>query len=135
MNVDSILVSEFARIEPESSSLTIVGVFNQLVVAEIPVKLPALALSIVIHGHSAEANTSHKIEVRLLNQRRETINPKPIEVSFAFSNAPPPGLPLRHTAVVKVFGPVFPEYGAYAFEVYIDGTYHAGTVVYIGREE
>ncbi|HEV2131997.1 MAG TPA: hypothetical protein VGR27_12875 [Longimicrobiaceae bacterium] len=131
MNVDSILLSDYAQLD-SGGKLTVVGVFNHIARDMAPVSHPQMALSVVVHGHSEEAGTRHTLEIRLLNQRRELVTPEPITAEFALPGASPPGLPLRNVTVLNVMQPVFPELGAYAFEIYIDGTYHAGVALYVG---
>jgi len=48
---------------------------------------------------------------------------------------PPPGMPLRHTMVFNVIQAEFPTDGPYAFELYIDGTYHAAAAFFIALKE
>ena len=123
MNVDSILISEYARSAPDGR-LTVVDTFNAIAVTKFPVRVPLIALSVLIHGHSAEAGTSHSGEIRFINHHREEIR-DPIPFEFTFLDEPTPGIPVRHTLVQRIYGQEFSEPGSYAFEIYIDGTYHA----------
>jgi hypothetical protein len=131
VNVDSILVSDYAQASLDGK-LTVVGVFNR--VSGAPITLPQLSISLVIHGHAAEAGTTHTLEIWLLNERREKLNPEPMRESFTFAGSESilPGVPLRVISVSTVLMPTFSESGPYAFEVYIDGTYHASASLYVG---
>jgi hypothetical protein len=122
VNVDSILISDYAQIT--AGKLTVVGVFNRIQAKQLPVRLPTLALSMVIHAHHDEAGSSHDGEVKLLNQDRVEIVRRPLHIRFSEQNLVP-GLPLRAVSTTVFLAPQFDEPGAYAFEVYIDGTYHA----------
>lgn len=132
MNVDSILLSDFAQVT--AGKLTVVGVFDRVPAEAPPATLLQMAISLVIHGHSAEAGTTHNLEIWLLNQRRERLNPAAFGQPFKFG--PPesvtPGIPLRVVIVQGVLMPTFEELGPYAFEVYIDGTYHTAAALYVG---
>lgn len=122
MNVDSILISDYAN-QP-GGKLTIVGVFNRIGPADLPVQLGTLAVSIVVHAHHDEAGTSHPAELRLIDQERNVISSNPFTVKFAKENLIP-GIPLRTVHTQLFLAPKFDNAGAYAFEVYIDETYHA----------
>jgi len=131
VNIDSILVSKFADVE--DGPLTVVGAFQVVESSRFPLKLPMLAISLVLHGHVEEARDSHRIRVEVLNEKRETVNPRPIEGTFRFSDHGIPGLPLEHVAVFRILHPVFRKPGAYAVEVYVDDTYHAGAAFYAAK--
>jgi hypothetical protein len=131
VNVDSTLVSEFARVE-DGGNLTVVNVFNQFTAERFPALLPSLYLSLIIHASVAEAGTSHDLDVHFLNHRRERLGSE-IRSLFDLPDGPAlPGVPLRACIVVSLVGWEIPEPGPYAFEVFIDGTYSAGTVLYAG---
>lgn len=131
MNVDSILLSEYASLSA-LNELTVVRVFNQLVARSYPATHEWLAISLIIHGHRSERGTEHAVEIRIVGaQSRE--GKKVHEGKFTFADADPPaGVPLRHTYIFRMVRVQFPEPGPYAFEVYIDGTYHAASVLYLG---
>jgi hypothetical protein len=44
-------------------------------------------------------------------------------------------MPLRSTYIHRIFNLQFPEPGAYAFEVFIDGTYHAAAALHLRQSE
>lgn len=131
MNVDSILISDYAA--TVGGKLVVVGVFNRIPTNEAPATLAHMSISIVIHGHSAEAGTKHELQIKLLNSRREVLTDQ-IRGEFTFPPADQiiPGLPLRHVWLTSMLMPSFPEIGPYAFEVYIDETYHASSSFYVG---
>lgn len=121
MNVDSILVSEFAR--HENGRLTVVNTFNQ-VEGSFPSHIPMIFVSLIVHGHSAEAGTQHDIELRLIDETRATTG-GPFVGTFTFPSGRIEGMPVRHVMVFRLFALEIPSAGVFAFEVYIDGTYHA----------
>lgn len=133
MNIDSILVSDYAHVSGKDGKLTVVGAFTTIGSSAFPAMLTQLSLSLVIHGHRDEAEKPHEIEVQLLNHRRELVNLEPIRAEFTLRKPPNifPGMPIRQVRVVTIFGASFPEPGPYAFEVYIDGTYHAAASLYV----
>lgn len=128
MNVDSIQVSEYAT-RRGGGLLTVVNAFNRIQLPR-PSPLPSLACSLVIHGASAEAGTTHTGEIRLLNEDRESVL-DPANFEWTFSAASDRGIPLRHVHVHRIVGYQFEKEGPYAFEVYIDGTYHAAASFYV----
>ena len=124
MNVDSILIAEHASTD-STGRLTIVNAFNSITGPGPSWTIPVLAISIVIHGHSAEASSEHKGEVRLIDSERAVL--RSMEFEFAFSASSVPGLPVRFIQTLGILGATFDSAGLYAFEIYIDGTYHAAT--------
>lgn len=131
MNVDSILISDYATVTA-NGKLTVVGVFNRIGPVNLPVRIPLMCISLVIHGHHGEAGAIYQGEIRLINQRREVLTTQPIEVNF--NQEPIVGVPLRHLLVHMVLAPVFEEAGAYAIECYIDDTYMAAaSFVVVGQ--
>lgn len=135
MNVDSILISEYAK--TTDGRLTVVNTFNRISGPGPQWGVPMLAVSLVIHGHKAEAGTHHEGEIKLLNKDREEINPQPMTFEFQFKEESEldPGMPLRSTQTYTVIGISFPEPGPYAFEVYIDETYHASASLFVQKLE
>ena len=122
MNIDSILIAEYASVDRDGR-LTVVNSFNQITGPGPKWTIAMLALSIVIHGHSEEAETDHQGELRLINESREVVKTMPFEVKFP--KATVPGLPVRFIATLRSVGATFDAPGLYAFEVYIDGIYMA----------
>ena len=72
MNVDSILISEFATVD-SNMSLTVVRTFNVLEAAGFPVQIPLVSVSAIIHAHLSEAGSEHELRLTLMNSRRETL--------------------------------------------------------------
>ncbi len=128
MNVDSILISEHASTDRDAR-LTVVNAFNQISGPGPRWTVPILALSIVIHGHSEEAETDHEGEIRLIDDSREILRSMPFEISFPKSTHP--GLPVKFIATLQAVGFTFEAAGLYAFEVYIDGIYMAAVSLVI----
>lgn len=136
MNVDSILISEYATTDP-AGRLTVVNCYNRITTETLPAGIGLLCLSLVVHGAPAEAGTRHKGEVKLLNQRREVLGQNPISFEFTFKGRDEmePGMPLRWIGNFKIMRLVLSEEGPYAFEVYIDGTYHAAASLVLRLKE
>lgn len=132
MNVDSILISDYAN--TIAGKLTVLGVFNRIGPTQVPVQIPQMSVSLVIHGPHSEAGKAHEGEIRLINARREVMANMPCSFRFTSDNLLA-GIPLRQIITQTIFLPVFPEAGPYAFEVYFDGTYHAtASFVVVGPE-
>lgn len=131
MNVDSILLSEYAN-TTQHGRLTVVNVFNSMSAQDVPVRVPLMSISLVIHGHADEAGSEHTCEIHLLDQDRNPVGDDPIRFDFTMPDGePPPGMPLRHVVARRFIGLTLQEQGTYAFEVYIDGTYHTGTAFHL----
>ena len=131
MNVDSILISEYAS-TTESGRLTVVNTFDTVQVTEMPAKVPSFFISVVTEGHRSERGTTHEIHVKLLDSQRNEIGAEQNtakELVFP-DTEPAPGMFLRHISIFKL-GVQFPAEGPYSFEVHIDGTYHAAANLYV----
>lgn len=129
MNIDSIMLSEYASFVG-TTRLTIIGTLNRTTVSSVPVRLPPIYMTLVIEAHQDQAGSEHEVEIRILNQRRERVG-KSMKVSFRFKDEPTlAGMHPRHSLVIAI-ATEFPEEGPYAYEVFIDGIYHASTNLYI----
>lgn len=130
MNVDSILLSEFATVDP-LGRLTVVNSFNRLHGPGPTWMIPMMYLSWVVHAHRDEVG-NHQAEIRLLNARRDQLLPKVIKAAFEVNpEGGPAGLPIRHSTVAVLGGLVFKAPGPYAFELYIDDTFAGATPFYV----
>lgn len=136
MNIDSILLSDHARVDA-GGKLTVVGAFNRITGPGPVWRLPYMAISMVIHGHADEAGTEHEIEIELKHESGDVLTEEPMKLSFKFQDRESlhPGIPARHVATHTILVPTFDRPGAYAFNVYIDGTYHASTSLYIRKTD
>lgn len=121
LNVDAVLLSDWASVD-SSGKLTVVGMFNRIGPAKLPIRLRAMCVSVIIRAHHSEAGSSHHLEMRLLNQRRDVV--EVLENNFTWGEPEVPGVPLQHYWLRTILAPEFGEAGAFAFEIFIDGTYH-----------
>jgi hypothetical protein len=125
MNIDSILISEYAASDGKGR-LTVVNTFNRLEGPGPKWGLPAMYMTLVIHGHRAEAGSRHKGEVRVIDAQRKLVE-GPIEFEFPFNaddGSLDDGIPLRAVVTLAMIGVSFGKPGPYAFEVHIDGIWH-----------
>lgn len=129
MNVDSFLISDYA--EAINGKLVIVGTFDTISAKSLPWLHPVMGFSMVIHGHSAEAGRDIELEIRVLDQERNELGK--INGAGRFPDSSPPGLPLRAVLAGRLLGIPFEREGPYAFEAYLNGTYHAGAVIYVQK--
>lgn len=136
MNVDSILIAEFAKVD-ERGRLTVIDAFNNLSGPGPVWGLPVMAVSLVIHGHRAEAGTRHKVDMRLIDaSRKDVVPPMHFEFSFPEDNGKlDEGVPLRQPWTFGMIGVSFNKPGIYAFEVQIDGTYAASASLLVKRTD
>lgn len=135
MNVDAIILSEAAVLTDGGKSLSVLRTFNTLRTHHFPATLPSLTLSMMIHAHPSEGGSTHMIDIRLLNEKRERVQDilKDQQFTLASPGGPSVGIPIRHYLVNRMVNVEFAAPGAYAFEVFIDGTYAAGTAFYIAQ--
>ena len=137
MNVDAIILSEAAVLTDDGKSLSVLRTFNTMKSPGLPATLRSLTLSLMIHAHPSEHGTTHKVDIKLLNERRELVAEvlKDYPFTLAGGEGMPRGIPIRHYIVHGMVNVQFQGPGAYAFEVFIDGTYAAGTAFYIAQAE
>ena len=137
MNVDAIILSEAAILTDDNKSLSILRTLNAMSTPGFPANLPSMALSLIIHAHPSERGSTHKLDIKMLNERREVIVRLVEDYPFTLPSGtgPPVGIPLRFHYVHRMVNVQFENPGAYAFEVYVDGTYVAGTAFHIARAE
>ena len=137
MNVDAIILSEAAVLTDNGKSLSVLRTLNTLSSPGFPATLPLLALSLMIHAHPSEHGTTHKADIKLLNERREMVGEILQGQAFTWAGGErmPKGIPIRHYLVHRMVNVQFEAPGAYAFEVFIDGTYVAGAAFYIAQAE
>ena len=133
MNVDAILLSEAATLS-SSLQLSVLNVFNSMGSPGFPATVPIMALSLIVHAHHSEGGKAHKIDIKVLNEKREIVAEVMKGFSFTFSSAPTqPGIPLRYILVHRMMNVQFTSPGSFAFEVFIDDTYAAGTAFHVGQ--
>jgi len=135
VNVDSILISEYASLDA-AYSLTVVRTFNRIKARSLPARLPLLSVSIIIHAHPSEGGTAHHFELVLVSAKQgrvATIAQGDFHLTSPTGETP--GLPIRHMMVFNAMQAEFPADGPYAFELFIDGTYHAAAAFYVGLVE
>ena len=130
MNIDSILICEYATVDA-GGSLTVLRTFNGMHASKFPATLPSMAVAIVIEAHESERDAEHHGEIRLLTQERRVAATWKTTFDFKASH-PLPGIPLRHTWIHRLLNVTFSTAGAYAFEVYVDDTYLAGSAFHVG---
>lgn len=135
MNIVSFVISEFASVKAHGG-LTIVHVFNQLRGPGPEWGLPVMYLTIITEAHPKAVDTTHELEVRLIDAGRKPVLDKPFRSKISFSDRPDgplPGMPLRHITTAGIFGARFKKPGPYAFEAYIDGIYSGSATLYINQ--
>ena len=132
MNVDSILISEFAS--AVDNCLTVYRTINRIRAKALPARHGMMSVSLILHGHPSESGTEHESELRLLNARREVLASFPNKFAFT-EDEPVPGLPIRQIVIFGLVNLELKEVGPFAFEVHIDGTYHAGAAFVLALME
>lgn len=135
MNVDSILLSEFASVDA-GAKLSVINVYNRLNLEKVPVKVGGVFLTLVVHGAQAEAGRRYSGEIHVLDRHRQPTHDKPITFQLEFGPAESAieGMPLRVVAVIRIGSLLFKDFGPHALEVYIDETYAASAYLYINQK-
>lgn len=130
MNVDSILISEYATADSHSS-LTVLRTFHVLQATSFPARIGMMTVSAIVHAHLSDAGTEHTLKLVLINEKREQLRTL-LDTKFRLGTPNenhPAGVPLRHVIIHRAVNAEFPHAGAYAVELFIDGTYHAAASI------
>lgn len=117
MKIDFAVVCDYALID-RFGKLSVLGVFQNIWVSQLPTVHPRLHLVIRLRGTRTEIG-EHEVRIRLVGEDgREIISGKGV-VNFS---EPPAGVLQVEAGAVLVFDVPFEKAGAYRFEIVVDDT-------------
>ncbi len=119
-------VSDYAYSDP-SGKLFILGEFRYIQVPEVPALQRRMFLTVRVAGHKTEGH-EHELKVDLTDADGTSILSRPIEGVIRFENMGPGDVAkIQAQVIIEVTGTEFPNYGDYAFHVFVDKR-HIGDV-------
>ena len=128
MKVELFAVADYAA--NQGGKLTIVGVFDTLYAAKLPVVQPSCSIVVKLRFEKIEEG-SKQIRVNLSDMDGKTVLPSidmPIEVQMGDD---------QHTCtrdfVANISGVKFETYGEYSFDLAIDGRYESSIPLFVRK--
>ncbi len=119
-------VSDYAYSD-SSGKLFILGEFRYIEVAEVPALQRRMFLTVRVAGHKTEGH-EHELKIDLTDADGTSILSKPIEGVVRFEDTGPGDVAkIQAQVIIEVTGTEFPNYGDYAFHVFVDKR-HVGDV-------
>ena len=119
-------VSDYAYSDP-SGKLFILGEFRYIEVPSVPALQRRMFLTVRVAGHKTEGH-EHELKIDLTDADGTSILSKPIEGVVRFEDTGPGDVArIQAQVIIEVTGTEFPNYGDYAFHVFVDKR-HVGDV-------
>ena len=132
MDVDLALLADAATIDG-SGKLNILGIFDQLHTPTFPARHPKMALVLRFSAPITETGR-HEIEITLKDPSGSEL----MRLEGHLHLGPGPGTTvggIRVPHVLNMDGLVFPNPGAYAFDVRVDGVHHVSLALIVHGPE
>ncbi len=119
MNLQLGTVSDYAYSDP-SGKLFILGEFRYIEVPSVPVIQRQMFVTVRVTGHKTEGH-EHELKMDLTDADGTSILARPIEGLVRFENMGPGDVAkIQAQVIIEVTGTEFPNYGDYAFHVFVD---------------
>lgn len=133
MKINTVLVADFAKVDPSDGKLDILGVFRQITVECFPVTLSRVCLVIIVQQDLGESTESYRLEAFMEDADGETITT--IEATYqlpegeAISSEP-------YGVICEFTEPTFDVPGDYKFGVRLnDGEITESVVIEVVQRE
>ncbi len=132
MKLDFCVICDYCSAGPDGK-MAIVGTFDRVFCAKPPAQLPMLGIALRFRGEKTDATGGkmHKIQLRVRAPDNNTLAQLDAEVGA------PPGVPadkMEENTIVLPFlaqNLVFPQYGKYSFEVWMDNRLLSTSSLYV----
>lgn len=119
MNVTFAAVSDAANLMVDSGKLNLLGVFNHMWAASMPVVTQNFSFAIMINFQKEETGIPHKIKIELLSPIKEVIFGVEI-AEYVVQKPVVENAPAIGNVVLNLGNLEFKEFGEYKFEVHSD---------------
>ena len=73
MRINTVLVADYAKVDPSDGKLDILGIFRQISAEEFPVTLRRICLVIVVQQDTGEMTESYRFEAFMEDAEGETV--------------------------------------------------------------
>ncbi len=96
--------------------LNLMGLFDTLYAAAMPVTHPSMQLVLRIRAEPSETDRQHELEIRCMDEDGREL----FKVTGEFSVQAPPGKPATFNHVVGINNLTLQKYGGYTFPIFIN---------------
>jgi hypothetical protein len=128
MQVSLAVIADYANVST-TGKLNIMGIFDRIVAASVPVQHPSMQLVIALESDPTERGTTKNVEIRLIDADGAELvhigGPLPVP-----ANA---DLVQRFNQVIQLAGLIFPRYGDYSFRISVNGEQKAAVSFTVAR--
>jgi hypothetical protein len=115
MLVKLAVVADHANVSSEGK-LNILGIFDRIVVSNLPAVHPQMHLVVRLEAHPSERDRAHSVEVRLHDPDGQTI----FELNGEVVPQGPVGEPIAANQVIGISNLVFAKTGEHVFVIFVD---------------
>ncbi len=122
MQVKLAVVADHANVSAEGK-LNILGIFDRIVVSNLPAVHPQMHLVVRLEAHPAERDRSHQVEVRLHDPDGQAV----FELKGEIVPQGPPGEAITANHIIGINNLVLARTGEYLFVVFVDHDLKAET--------
>ncbi len=122
MQVKLAVVADHANVSAEGK-LNILGIFDRIVVSNLPAVHPQMHLVVRLEAHPAERDRSHQVEVRLHDPDGQAV----FELKGDIVPQGPPGEAITANHIIGINNLVLARTGEYLFVVFVDHDLKAET--------
>lgn len=133
MKINTILVADYASVDPSNGKLDILGVFRQVSAENFPVTLRRICLVVIVQEDPDETTDFHLVEAFMEDAEGEIITT--IEATYEFPERKAT-LPEPYGLICEFSEPIFDEPGEYRFGVQMnDGEITDSVIVEVVQRE
>lgn len=116
MKVILALIADYANVSQEGK-LNILGIFDRINAASIPVIHPQMQLIITLEADRSEAEREHKLEIELIDMDGNKLFSVTGNLKFGH---PPPGEKIKLNHILQFNNLKFEKFGIYEFKILIN---------------
>jgi len=133
MKINTVLVADYAMVDPSDGKLDILGVFRRITADCFPVTLRRICFVVIVQQDPDETTDSYRFEAFMEDAEGETVTTLEATYEFPESTA---SLPESHGVIYEFAEPTFDVPGEYRFGVRLnDGEITESVVIEVVRHE
>ena len=133
MKINTVLVADYAKVDPSDGKLDILGIFRQISAQDFPVTLRRICLVVIVQQDPNETTDLHRVEAFMKDPECEIV--ATIESTYEFPERKVT-LPEPYGLICEFTDPTFDVPGKYRFGVRMsDGEITESVVIEVVRRE
>ena len=133
MKINTLLVADYAKIDPSDGKLDILGAFRRISAKEFPVTLRRMCFVIIVQRDLTDTKDSHRFEASMEDANGETVAILEANYELPVGTATLPG---ESRLICEVTDPTFDKTGEYRFTVRLnDGEITESVVIEVVQRE